>query len=67
MYTIHINQSTNKAYGRNVNKVPIVENETRYEYTDQIKKGYSWGSSSSLWCFKAYRWSIYSEPLKLRP
>jgi nucleoside-diphosphate-sugar epimerase len=42
MYTIHINQSTNKVYGRNVNKVPIVKKETRYEYeyyTDQIKRG----------------------------
>jgi CDP-paratose 2-epimerase len=26
--------STNKVYGENVNKIPIVEKETRYEYTD---------------------------------
>jgi len=30
--------STNKVYGENVNKIPIVEKETRYEYADPMYK-----------------------------
>jgi CDP-paratose 2-epimerase len=26
--------SANKVYGENVNKIPVIEKETRYEYTD---------------------------------
>jgi len=39
---IIIYTSTNKVYGNNVNKIPLVEKETRYEFTDSnFKKGIS--------------------------
>jgi CDP-paratose 2-epimerase len=36
--TIVIYTSTNKVYGNNVNKIPLIEKETRYEFADEKYK-----------------------------